>query len=119
MPPTRAECGSNPASGRKMTRIVIERRTSHRPQQHRRRSQARLNRVGGQWIVRHRQRCSANQFALKLKLMAKALRHGLQDENGLISDFRTNAITGESRKFQKHGKDSTIGKFGDLVNMKT
>ena len=47
--------------------------------------------------------------------MAKALGHRLQDENGLIGYFRTDAITGESRNFQKHGKDSTIRKFGNWV----
>ena len=96
-----------------MPRIVIERRTPHRPQQHRRRSQTSLHRVRRQRIVGRRQRRSANGFGLKLKLMAEAVGHSLQHENGLFGNFRTNAVARENRKFQKHEGNLVIGKFSN------
>ena len=89
--------------GPQVPRIVIERRTPHRAQQHGRRSQASLHRIRRQRIVRRSQRRSANEFGLKLKLMAKAVGHRLQNENGLFGNFRTNAVARENREFQKHG----------------
>jgi hypothetical protein len=87
-----------------MSWIVIERRAPDRTQQHGRRSQASLYRVRGQWIVRGRESRSANGFRLELKLVAEALGHGLQNENGLFRNFRSNAVARESRNFQEHGR---------------
>jgi hypothetical protein len=46
---------------------------------------------------------------LKLNLVAKAVGHRLQNEHGLFSNFRANAVAGEDRKVQEHGGDLVIG----------
>ncbi len=75
-----------------MSRISIKLRISHRPQQHRARSQTSLNRLGRQRVI-HRRKCGpANQFVLKLNLMAKAASQGLQYKHRLIGNLRTNSI---------------------------
>jgi hypothetical protein len=52
---------------------------------------------------------------LKLKLMAKTIGDRLQDENGLLRNFRPDAVARENREVQKHGDDWVIGKFSNWV----
>ena len=91
-----------------MTGIVIERRTAHRPEQHRRRTQASLDGIVGQRIVHRRERRSANQFLLKLDLMTKAVSYRLQHQHRLLSDFRTNAVARKNSEIQKHEEISLL-----------
>src|SRR5947209_8355158 len=96
-----------------MARGVIERWTPHRAKQHGRRCEARLHRIRAQRIVRGSERGTANKLVLKLNLMAEAVADSLQNQHGLFSDFRTNAVAGEDGKFQEHEDDRVIGKFGN------
>jgi hypothetical protein len=52
---------------------------------------------------------------LKLKLMTETVGHRLQNEDGLFSNFRTNAVARENRKFQEHGDDRVIEKFKWMI----
>ena len=37
-------------------------------------------------------------------LMTEPVRHSLQNEHSLLSDFRTNAVAWENGEIQKHGE---------------
>jgi hypothetical protein len=54
-----------------------------------------LNRVGGQGIVHGGQRRTADVFALQLELVAEGIGNGLENEDGLLGDFRTDAVARE------------------------
>ena len=44
--------------------------------------------------------------------MAEDVRQRLENKNGLLRDFRTNAIAGEDSKVQKHDGNLVIECFG-------
>jgi hypothetical protein len=46
-------------------------------------------------------------------LMAKAVGHGLQNEHGLLGNFRPDAVAWQDGEIQEHGEDWVIGKFGN------
>ena len=61
-----------------------------------------MDRIGRKWIVYRGQRRAADQFCLKLKLVAEAVSHSLQDQNRLFDDFRADAIARENGEIQEH-----------------
>jgi hypothetical protein len=61
-----------------------------------------LQRVRRQWIIDGSERSAADIFVLELKLMAEYFGDGLQDEDGLLSDFGADAVAGENSNFQEH-----------------
>ena len=85
-----------------MIRIMIVRGTSHCAEQHCGRRKASLNCVRRKRIVYHSQRRAANVLALELKLMAECFGNSLKNENGLLGDFRADAVAGEDSEVQKH-----------------
>jgi hypothetical protein len=54
-----------------------------------------LNCVGWQWVVRGCQRRAADVFALVLKLVAEGIGYGLKNPDGLLGDFRADAVARE------------------------
>ncbi len=82
-----------------MRRVVIECRTSHRPQQYCRGRKTGLQSIRWQRIVRQGECRTANRLSLKLQLMAKSISHILQDKKRLFDNFRTDSIARNDREF--------------------
>src|SRR5579862_2140668 len=85
-----------------MLRIMIEPRTSHRPQQHRRRTHTRCQRLLRQRIFHRLQRRRANLFLLQFKPVPEFFRNSLERMNRLLSDLGANTIAGKYREIDNH-----------------
>src|SRR5258708_30243569 len=86
---------------------TIERRTAHRSQQHRTRTQAglqgiRRKRVFAGDVFAGSKRCAPNWLARETELMVIGFGDRFQNSNRFVGNFRTNAITGQNREVEDH-----------------
>src|SRR5258708_29238569 len=93
-----------------MIGIVVIYGTSHCTEQNRRGRKTGLQHVGRERIIERGQRRSADVLVRELKLMAECVCNGLEDEDGLFSDFRADAVAGEDGEIQKHAEISLVEK---------
>src|ERR1700722_13004630 len=94
---------NNPASGRKCPGFASNAGLQTAPNSTAPEArQAEIVSAGRGALMAARRRRASNQFGLKLKFVAKAVSHSLQNLHSLSGHFRANAVAGKNREIKDH-----------------